>query len=276
MPLTPQQRKYAELLDEVFFGYARDRIRILRERGFKLAHYTTAENALSILKSRTLWMRETRCMNDFSEVTGGYQLLLSYMRTEAKRNRFLAALDSCYEGAGVDVLSRFDNGWEHIQTSTFITCFSEHVEPSEDRRGRLSMWRAFGSRNGVAMILKWPDPYSALPLRVWGSPVAYLEEAELWTELDKAIERIETASSQLTTFLDRDALVFAAYRMLVMATVSLKQPIFKEEHEWRFVHLPFEDSGFPFVVRSTETIQGILQDETRKQPSARRQWHFDT
>lgn len=257
MSLTPEQKKLAEQFEEIFFKHAKERTKTLDAKGRKLVHYTTAENALSILKSKTVWMRETRCMNDFSEVTGGYQLLLKYMNQDGKRDRFCAALDKCYPNAGRDAIKRFDDWWVHIQIATYITCFSEHSEEAEDQRGRLSMWRAFGQKAGVAIVLNMPEQYSALPLKVFLSPVAYLEEAELADALDATVARIENAYQILKT-VPRELLVFAAYRMLVMATVSLKQPVFKEEREWRLIHLPFEEPS-SHVVRATETINGIPQ-----------------
>jgi hypothetical protein len=257
MQLTSEQIQLAELLETVFFNHAQERTRLLDGRGRKLVHYTTAENALNILKTRSLWMRETRCMHDFSEVTGGHQLLVDYMHQEGKRERFCAAMDRCHSGAGKEVLKRFDDWWGHIQIATYISCFSEHTEPIEDQRGRLSMWRAFGQKAGIAIVLKIPEKYSALPLKVYLSPVAYLEGSELAAELDATSTRIEKASHQLNQ-IPRDHVIFSAYRMLVAATVSLKQPVFKEEREWRLVHLPFEAPS-PLVERATESINGIPQ-----------------
>jgi len=165
MSLTPEQLRIFQVVEDVFFNQAARRRDDLYAKGRKLVHYTAAENALNIIKTRSLWMRETRCMTDFSEVTGGHQLLLQYMNAEGKREKFIAALDKCFEGAGREVLKRFDDWWIHIQTSTYISCFSEHIEPIEDKRGRLSMWRAFGQRAGVAMVFQLPERYAALPLR---------------------------------------------------------------------------------------------------------------
>lgn len=36
---------------------------------------------------------------------------------------------------------------------SYITCFSEHLE-SEDKYGRLSMWRGYGKGTGIALVLK--------------------------------------------------------------------------------------------------------------------------
>ncbi|MDE2492268.1 MAG: DUF2971 domain-containing protein [Alphaproteobacteria bacterium] len=257
MPLNAEQIGVINLIEGILFTKLLERRNELFARGKKLVHYTTAENALNIIKTHSFWMRETRCMNDFSEVTGGHDLLVKYMNTGNNRARFIAALDGCYPDCGRDVLKRFDEWWVHIQTSTFVSCFSDHDEPTQDQRGRLSMWRAFGQTSGVAMILKVPDPFSAIPLKVFLSPVSYPEESELFEQLDELVHRIESNASALKT-IPRDGLVFAAYRAILMSAVCLKQPAFKEEREWRLVHLPFEEPS-PYVSKETEVIAGIPQ-----------------
>lgn len=43
-----------------------------------------------------------------------------------------------------------------------------------------------------------------------------------------------------------------------MATVSLKHPAFREEREWRLIHLPFEQPS-PHVKHATVTLGGMPQ-----------------
>ncbi|HVA13458.1 MAG TPA: DUF2971 domain-containing protein [Stellaceae bacterium] len=94
-------------------------------------------------------------------------------------------------------------------------------------------------------------------LRTFATPVIYMEEEQLWEELDRIVKNGEDNFASLQT-IPRDQLVFAAYRMLLLLTVSLKQPVFKEEREWRLVHLPFEDPS-RHVTKQTEVIGGIPQ-----------------
>ena len=251
------QLQSLERLEMLFFARARTRRNELADSNGLLAHYTTAENAMRIIKSQSIWMRETRCMSDFSEVQHGHGLLVRYFHQDGKRDKFCAALDNCFTGCGRDALARFDAWWAHIQSSTYISCFSQHTGESQDRYGRLSMWQMFGNRAGVAIIMKPPNPYAALPLNVYLSPVEYFSEEVFWQEIDAAVARIEQNHSSVSDF-TRDAIVFAAYRMLVMATVSLKHPVFEEEREWRLIHLPFEHAS-QYVKRETETISGVPQ-----------------
>lgn len=237
--LTTEQKAAADRLESVFFANAKNRRDRLAQDNLRLVHYTTAENAINIVRSKTFWMRDTRSMTDFREVEHGYSMLLEYFtpkprQRRRKRDAFYAALDQYHVDAGREALKRFDDWWAHIRTTTYICCFSEHGS-EEDSYGRLSMWRAYGPRAGVAMVFKVPDPYSAIPLNVYLSPVAYLERDKFWRELDKAVARIRDAGEALKG-LDHNSLVFAAYRMLVMAALSLKHPAFLEEREWRLIH----------------------------------------
>ncbi|HEU0217922.1 MAG TPA: DUF2971 domain-containing protein [Stellaceae bacterium] len=255
--LTAEQKTAVDQLETVFFAHAKKRRDQLTQDNLRLVHYTTAENAINIIRSRTFWMRDTRSMTDFREVEHGYSKLFEYFTQQpGKRDAFCAALDQYHADAGRDALKRYDDWWTHIRTTTYICCFSEHSN-EEDSYGRLSMWRAYGSSAGVAMIFKVPDPYSAIPLNVYLSPAAYLESDKFWQELDEAVTRIGAAGDALRG-LDRDALVFTAYRMLVMAGLSLKHPAFLEEREWRLIHLPFETPS-PHIKSETASIGGIPQ-----------------
>lgn len=50
----------------------------IAESNQKLLHYTSAATALSILKNKEIWMRNTRCMNDFLEVKYGIELFIRF------------------------------------------------------------------------------------------------------------------------------------------------------------------------------------------------------
>lgn len=119
------------------------------------------------------------------------------------------------------------------------------------------MWRAYGQRSGIAIVLKPPQIYSATPLNVFLSSVAYFSDKHLLRELDGVVYRMGRHHEFLKT-LPRDLLIFVAYRMLAMAAVSLKHPAFKEEREWRLVHFPLEQPS-SHVKHTTEVMSGVSQ-----------------
>jgi hypothetical protein len=59
--------------------------REVHEGGARFVHYTSAESALSIIKSKHLWMRNTTCMTDFREVQHGFDILARFFFDEQKK-----------------------------------------------------------------------------------------------------------------------------------------------------------------------------------------------
>lgn len=246
-----------EKLEATFMPYAaKQKQNLLAEHG-RLVHYTTAENAIKIIRSKNLWMRNARGMSDFSEIEYGYNQLSVYFGDATRRNRFIAALDRCALNAGQDAVAQFGQRWQGIRYNTYVCCLSKHSN-NEDDHGRLSMWRAFGRATaGIAMVLKPPEPHSALPLRVFLHPVAYFGQEEIRDEMDSVIDNIEGNYTALKD-LSRDDLIAWVEAMFRMAVASLKHPGFREEQEWRLIHLP---GLFPscHMRASTEIVGGVPQ-----------------
>lgn len=250
-------REETDNLGEIFFPHGTQREKSFLEPGGRLVHYTTAENALKIIKSKTLWLRNARCMHDFSEVEYGFSRLQRYLQNEKHYRRFSSALDGCAENLANEAIGLFDQWWGKIRGGTYISCLSEH-DPTEDDHGRLSMWRAFGqSVAGVALVLRWPGPYSAQALHVNLSPVGYFSDQVLWDEIDKVISNIESHRERLRD-VPRAELVGYVYSLLMMAVVSLKHPGFEEEREWRLIYTP-DQLRSPTLESETVTVGGIPQ-----------------
>ena len=164
--LTPEQLQLTLELGKLFMPQAQRQRDELYQRQAKpgedpavqqlrFVHYTSAEAALSIIRSKRMWMRNTICMADYREVQHGFDILHKFSRTEAKiGGAFVAALDACVAGVAEESISLFNRWWSDIRHHTFITSISEH-DDSEDFHGRLSMWRAFGMGAArVAIVFK--------------------------------------------------------------------------------------------------------------------------
>ena len=99
--MTPDERS-AKLLN-IFLPYAAQRReQIIKENG-RFVHYTSAANALSIIKERRIWMRNTKCMSDYREIQHGADALSRYFSVEPHKQAFAAALNSCHSGAADEV-----------------------------------------------------------------------------------------------------------------------------------------------------------------------------
>ena len=261
--MNEQNDENAEAAIRLLFGILQPEISASTERlrsgTSRLIHYTSAENALSIIKSERFWLRNVRCMNDYSEIQHGIALLLRVFRENesARRERLVSYLDQIAPGATREAIADFDSWIPNLPDQTFIGCLSE-FDPS-DNFGRLSMWRAYSSRKaGVAIVMN-SEPFSAETdkLNAYSLPVAYLTDQEFAAGIDRCLDAIEATidSIRLLSFATVRHIVF--WWILTMA-VGLKHPAFVEEREWRVVYLPglWRSNA---IEETTESVAGIPQ-----------------
>src|ERR1700722_10321071 len=60
------------------------------------AHYTSAERALNIIRTKRIWMRNVLCVADYREVQHGFDILNEFLSDAVKAEAFSAALNSCF------------------------------------------------------------------------------------------------------------------------------------------------------------------------------------
>lgn len=249
MPQAKRQRDEA---------YAR-----LKESGgideqLRFVHYTSAEAALSIIRTKRIWMRNATCMSDYREVQHGFDILNRFFSDTEKADAFVAALDACVGGVAQEALNLFRTRWRDVRLNTYVTSISEH-EQSENRHGRLSMWRAFGgSTVRVAIVLKVPRvSQGSNALNLLFSPVSYLSENEVHAVIQEVIQNIRTNRGFLRS-VDREAVLLTVFYMLVAGVTCLKHEGFREEREWRALYLPMLRPS-PLMDSSTEVVSGVPQ-----------------
>jgi|SRR5215467_5562609 len=73
--MTPEELQLTLKLQSIFMPFALRRRDAVAQRNGRFVHYTTAESGLNIISSKTLWMRNTTCMSDYSEVQHGGRIL---------------------------------------------------------------------------------------------------------------------------------------------------------------------------------------------------------
>ncbi len=263
--ITPELSAQAERLSKIFFpSESKRRMEWFKktpdQKSAKLVHYTTAESALAIIKTKRFWMRNTVCMSDYSEVLHGFNLFNAFFQEQTNLKKFTDSLDSCHAGVAQEALDTFNQQWQNstIQMQTYVACLSEH-DDSEDVHGRLSMWRAFGaSPSRVAIVLNIPsDTLASVSLGIQFSPVSYLSETAAHNEIAKVIDNVLDDCAYLRE-IDRAFLVQLVYRMLVTGVVGWKHEAFHEEREWRAIYQPKIWSS-PLMGSSTRVIAGIPQ-----------------
>lgn len=236
--LLPIQR-----LGSIFLPEVTARRAAMFERKGRLVHYTTADNALAILRSKEVWLRNVRYMNDFSEVEHGIQMLVRFFRQansefpDVGHNELKQALERVRPGVLAKSISLFNTWIPSIEAKTFITCLSEH-DDDEDEIGRLSMWRGYGrGANPVALVIN-PAPFALFgdALGAYSSPVLYRTQDQFFESMREIPKRIE-AEHEFLQHTDEDILVQMIFQMLLASAISQKHRGFAEEREWRVLHV---------------------------------------
>jgi hypothetical protein len=258
----PIDRATLDRISKIFFPYshAESERAYAGGRVAKFAHYTSADVALKIIKEKRIWMRNTTCMADYKEVTHGHEMLRVCFEG-GSRERFRAALNACREGVADKAINLFDKHWADTLFNTFVTCLSEHDENTEDRHGRLSMWRAFApNTTRVALVFAVPRATKAVQhLSLTFAPVGYFSQAKMQEQLDLIIANIGREKEFLTA-LPPDQLRVLALLTLRASHVGVKHEGFHEEREWRAIYGPvFWQSAIMAPLMTIEPVWGVPQ-----------------
>lgn len=135
---------------EACFGYALARLEKLKQVS-TIAHYTTADTALQIIKSRTFWLRNSALMNDYSEFEHGDVCLSEVFSDPTVLGRMIQVFDNNFPNFTNELINWWQATKQQAKRLLYIGSFAEIA--SDDCLGRLSMWRAYGGSAGVALCL---------------------------------------------------------------------------------------------------------------------------
>lgn len=250
--LTPLEA----ILDDVFFPDALSKLANVMNAGGRFVHYTSAEVAASIIQNKAVWMRNATTMNDFSEVEHGLQCIREAWVSEAGE-RFQRAVEAIHPGVVKAAVDQFDQWQPDMRRGTYLTCVSEH-SPGEDENGRLSMWRAYGGRSGIALVMN-VTPFAATTneLKAYSSPVFYATAAEFQLRMAEMAEKLEKQAKALRD-LNPELLQANVFTALRFAALCTKHPGFREEREWRVVYSPNLEPS-PIIKPVVKTVHGIPQ-----------------
>jgi hypothetical protein len=225
-----------EEIAETLMPFAWAQFDRVREKSIRFVHYTRAEAALDILQSNCIWMRNATCMNDYGEMKHGLKCLIQVFQTDAGAS-FNEALENCHSGLAAEVDAKFTAAAPSLLEHVFITSVSEHAD-DEEAYGRLSMWQSYGSDVGVALVFNnGPFLRESAALPIYLTPVAYINEEGLGNLIGHIAQRLREKQS-LFASMPRGELADWVVRALILTVVSSKHEGFKEEKEWRVVHLP--------------------------------------
>lgn len=253
---STNKKKTMSDIKQILFPFAHVAEQRVLANGSRFAYYTTADTALKIIQSESVWMRSTRTMNDFMEVEHGIDCVVDALKSPGGLE-FAGAINAIYPGLFDQAHQHYSHWIPGFQADTFVTCLSEHA-PDEDRYGRLSMWRAYGGRAGVALILNGAVMFSETDaLAAYSSPVFYASPADVAAGFSDVARSIATNSSYVKS-IGRDDFNAYLFQMLRYATVCTKHPAFSEEREWRIVASPSVEPS-KLVSSATEVVGGVPQ-----------------
>ncbi|WP_309623809.1 DUF2971 domain-containing protein [Novosphingobium sp.] len=197
-------------------------------------------------------------MNDFSEIQHGLSCLQMAWNTESGES-LRTWIDDLWPQMSKELERLFDGHAFNIQNRTFITSLSEH-DDDEDIFGRLSMWRAYGGRSGVAVVLN-PTIFSSETdkMAVSSAPVLYQTPDEFTKWFTQWVRNLEENTEILRSlnFEDAKGWMFHCFRMFCLC---IKHPGFREEKEWRVFHTPEIDGLSKWVNSKIEVIGGLPQE----------------
>nr|WP_298096395.1 DUF2971 domain-containing protein [uncultured Shinella sp.] len=236
----------------------------LLQNDHKLIHYTSADNAISIIRGNEIWMKNIRLMNDFREVDHGFDLLRKAYTPpaddapEVGLNAIRTALNKVFPGLMDDAISLFEGWFDTMREQTHIVCLSEH-EKAENDYGRLSMWRAYGnSRVNVGLVINpLPLYLVAENFGAFSSPVYYCDQEDVMNLFIEIAENIGRESDFLRAS-GADEIKGYLFQLLRSLSICSKHKGFSEEREWRIMHTKgLDDQGA--LKCDIQSIAGVPQ-----------------
>lgn len=245
-----------EQVKNTFFPTTVARVEKAKSMDLRFVHYTSAEAALGILTNREVWMRNAMTMNDSTEIEYGFNCLKNAYEGDAGK-LFKTVLEENFPGCTAQLEASFNAWLPGFRRDTYLTCVSEH-DQSEDQLGRLSMWRAYGGRSAVALVLKGaPFHNESNVLKAYTSPVAYLNSDTFSKQFMDVAERMRNASDLLLK-LGRDRVFQLSFHMLRFSVLCTKHIGFHEEKEWRVIYSPTVEQSDK-IQTAVATINGTPQ-----------------
>lgn len=239
---------------DLMYRYAHDRAKRFDDGTWKVAHYTSAENALNIIRGKTIWLRNAALMNDFLEISYGRSCIAEVLANRLSHLQLV--LQSKHPGLAEEIVTWLSEVETVATNHTYLTSFAEHNQ--DDYLGKLSMWRAYGGPIAGAAIIFNTEVFQSDndQINVFAHPVTY--GADAFAEHFQNMLNILLQSQDLLAQVPRESaksVIFHSLRDLMLTT---KHPGFREEQEWRIIHSPSLFAS-AFVQHEIVSVAGIPQ-----------------
>ena len=242
---------------EIFNPDYFNRVKEMKESGRRFVYYTRAEAAMSIIQNKAVWLRNVRSMNDFSEVSHGFDCLVDALKEKDGVRPLITYLDSLFPGFSEGFGEHVDGWYPHMNSQSYMICISEH-DDSEDKNGRLSMWRAYGGKHPVALVLNnGPFVNECDAFKAYTYPVDYQGPEHIKSRLIELENRIRQNEAFVKSLGEQTvkSWIYDIAKNLISCT---KHPGFSEEKEWRVVYNPVMNPS-DYVESDIVNLGGVPQ-----------------
>lgn len=239
-----------ELLN-IFNADYNERVSYLKQNDLKLAHYTSAAVALKIIDNKEIWLNNVTNMNDYREVELGKNLLARTFNKTDEGNRLKDILNQISEKLSEELIIRYNSIFNGLDR-TYAFCLTEHKK-DYDKYGKLSMWRAYAPKNGIALILNIaPFIKECSKTTAFTIPMFYYEYEEFQNKFKNFVDKVQNNLDIFNNITKEEVLDFF-YRKFLVSVLSLKHKGFEEEKEWRIL---YNDAIY--------TKDNIIKEEVKK------------
>ena len=220
-----------EIINKIIYKEYLDRVNNLKTKNIRLAHYTSAAVALSIIENKTIWLNNVCYMNDYSEIEIGNRLLMDFYKNDTG-GELREIMDEIHKGC-TNTLEQYYVHQISRLMNTYAFCLTEHTK-EEDEYGRLSMWRAYGLNNGVALVFNTSMFLEeAVNTNVMTIPMFYFDKNEFSHAISEFTRRLKDDCEILKMVPNFDSYILDKF---FMTALSLKHKGFEEECEWRVLY----------------------------------------
>lgn len=170
-------------------------------------------------------------MNDYSEIEIGNRLLMDFYKNDTG-GELREIMDEIHKGCTNTLEQYYDHQSSHLM-NTYAFCLTEHTK-EEDEYGRLSMWRAYGLNNGVALVFNTSMFLEeAVNTNVMTIPMFYFDKNEFSHAISEFTRRLKDDCEILKKVPNFDSYILDKF---FMTALSLKHKGFEKECEWRVLY----------------------------------------
>lgn len=243
-----------ELLN-IFNADYNERVSYLKQNDLKLAHYTSAAVALKIIDNKEIWLNNVTNMNDYREVELGKNLLARTFNKTDEGNRLKDILNQISEKLSEELIIRYNSIFNGLDR-TYAFCLTEHKK-DYDKYGKLSMWRAYAPKNGIALILNIaPFIKECSKTTAFTIPMFYYEYEEFQNKFKNFVDKAQNNLDIFNNITKEEVLDFF-YRKFLVSVLSLKHKGFEEEKEWRILYNDVIYTKDSIIKEEVKEIHGV-------------------